>query len=70
MAHLARMLGEIWLSMLSLFVVIFGLIIVVTEGFGALWAVFNPLNLRDWGVVLILALPGVGLLVLAKALRR
>ena len=70
MAQLARILGEIWLCMLSLLVIIFGLIIIVTEGFGALWAVFSPFNLRDWGLVLILALPGIGLLVLAKSLRR
>ena len=69
MARLARMLGEIWICMLSLFVIVFGLIIIVTEGFGAFWAVFSPFNVRDWGLVLVLALPGIGLFVLAKSLR-
>jgi hypothetical protein len=69
MAELARILGEIWLSMLSLFVIIFGLIIIVTEGFGALCRVFSPLKLWDWDI-LILAVPGIGLLILAKALRK
>ena len=70
MAQLVRILGQIWLCMLSLLVIVFGLIIIVTEGFGVFWAVFSPFNLRDWGLVLILALPGIGLLVLAKSLRR
>ena len=70
MAQLARILAQIWLGMLSLFVIVFGLIIVMTEGFEAFWAVFSPFNLRDWGVVLVLALPGIGLLVFAKSLRR
>ena len=69
-AQLTRMLGEIWLCMWSLFVVVFGLIIIVTEGFEPFWAVFSPLNLRDWGLLLILALPGIGLLAIAKTLRR
>jgi hypothetical protein len=70
MAQLARILGEIWLCMLSLCVIVFSLIVIVTEGSGEFWALFNPFNLRDWGLVLILALPGIGLLVLAKSLRR
>jgi len=70
MAQLARILGEIWLCMLSLCVIVFSLIVIVTEGSGVFWALFNPFNLRDWGLVLILALPGIGLLVLAKSLRR
>jgi hypothetical protein len=69
-AQLVRVLGEIWLSLLSLFVVIFGLIIIVTEGFRAFWAVFSPFHIWNWGLVLILALPGIGLLVLAKRLRK
>lgn len=70
MAHLTRILGEIWLSMLSLFVITFGLVIIVTEGFGAFWAVFSPFNFWDWGLLLLLALPGIALLVFAKRLRR
>jgi hypothetical protein len=69
MAQLMRILGEIWLSMLSLFIIIFALIIIVTEGFGALCRVFSPFKLWDWDI-LILALPGMGLLILAKALRK
>jgi hypothetical protein len=69
-AQLVRVLGEIWLSLLSLFVVIFALIIIVTEGFRAFWAVFSPFNIWNWGVVFILALPGIGLLIVAKRLKR
>lgn len=69
-AHLVRILGEIWLSLLCLFVIVFGLIIIVTEGFYALWALFSPFNIRNWGLVFILTLPGIGLLVLAKRLTR
>jgi hypothetical protein len=68
MAQLARILAEIWLSMLSLFIIIFALIVIVTEGFQALWSMFS--NLSNWEELLALALPGISFLVLAKALRR
>ena len=69
-ADLVRILGETWLSLLSLIVIIFGLIIIVTEGFRAFWTVFSPFNIWNWGLVFILALPGIGLLALAKRLTR
>ena len=49
MPQLARTLGEIWLCMLSLLVIVFGLIIIVTEGFGVFWAVFSPFNFAGLG---------------------
>jgi len=51
-------------------VVIFALVVIVTEGFGAFWVVFSPFNTWHWGLVFVLALPGIGLLILARKLRR
>ena len=70
LAHLVRILGEIWLSLLGLMVIIFALVVIVTEGFGAFWVVFSPFNTWHWGLVFVLALPGIGLLILARKLRR
>lgn len=44
MADLARMLGKIWLSILNLFVIIFDLIIIVTEGLRGALACVQPVQ--------------------------
>jgi hypothetical protein len=38
MAHLLHVIGEIWLSVLGLMVIVSWLIFIVTRGFGAFWA--------------------------------
>jgi hypothetical protein len=65
MSKLLHIIGEIWLSLLGLIVILSGVIIVSTEGIRKLWETFNIL---DWILVFILALPGFGLLVLADRL--
>ena len=69
-AHLLCILGEIWLSVLVLIVIVSWLIFLVTHGFGAFWAALTALNIWQWGFVFILALPGIGLLILAKGLKK
>jgi hypothetical protein len=58
-------IGEIWLALLGLMVILSGEIIASTEGIRKLWETFNIL---DWILVFILALPGFDLPVLADRL--
>jgi hypothetical protein len=68
MAHLLYVLGEICLSALGLMVIVSWLIFMVTRGFGAFWAMLTALSIRQWGLIFILALPGISLLILGKCL--
>jgi hypothetical protein len=70
MARFLRIVGYLWLGLLLASVFVGGLGLVIFEGVGKFLEIFGPSNLWNWGLIAILALPGLGLLKLADRIDR
>jgi len=67
-ARILRVIGYVWLSLLGAVVALSGLFILLTDGIWKFWEIFSPFNIWNSGLILILALPAVSVLALAKRL--
>ena len=59
-------IGTIWLYLLGLAVFVGAIGILLFEGVGRLFEIFSPFNIWNYLLILLLALPGWGALLLSR----
>lgn len=66
MATLLRIVGYIWLGIVAASVALGAIGILIGDGgLEKFWEVFSPFNLCNWGLIMLISLPALGLLKLA-----
>jgi len=65
-----RLLGQIWLSLLGVLILVGWFGIIWKEGWMRMTEVFSPFNLWNWGAIFVCAAPGVACMFIADKLQK
>lgn len=69
-ARVFRVLGQIWLSLLGVLILVGWVGIIWKEGWMRMTEVFSPFNLWNWVAILVCAAPGLACMFIADKLHR
>jgi hypothetical protein len=69
-AKVFRVLGQIWLSLLGVLILVGWIGIIWKEGWMRMTEVFSPFNLWNWGAILVCAAPGLACMFIADKLQQ